>query len=372
MENEHQFLSQIAKLVKDHEDNAKASGENFNIFNVLGLNSKELIHSKFIAMLLNPKGEHEMGMDFFKLFAETISLDKCGEYDFSHVRVETERTFRDGQIDILVTSRDNRHIIIENKIYAGDKNEQLMRYHGFSPNVVILYLTLDGHEPEEQSVKTLVYKKDYFCISYKEHILEWLNKCFQNAQKNPFLCKAVEQYIFLIKQLTKQGRSKSMNDELLNAIAENEKNITAYLGVRKIEPLNVFKHIIMKKTFPKLEEIAKKNDLKVKITFLNDNHNILDVEYGFKFYKESGWGAVYIWFAFAQNLRDLICGIFNTEETNKMKKGWQKEFSLENSDWHWDRTDVLAKLCLSDNDVIKEIEENLKELIPIVDEMVNS
>jgi hypothetical protein len=46
------FLRQIAGINKRYEEIAKATGENFNIFDILNIETKELAHSNFIAIFL--------------------------------------------------------------------------------------------------------------------------------------------------------------------------------------------------------------------------------------------------------------------------------------------------------------------------------
>ena len=54
------LLIQIGAINKSYEKIAKLTGENFNIFEVLGLTTNEVrTHSAFIAELLNPKGSHD-------------------------------------------------------------------------------------------------------------------------------------------------------------------------------------------------------------------------------------------------------------------------------------------------------------------------
>ena len=57
-----QNLNEVTNLIKAEKENTKTNV--FNIFSVLRLETKELIHSKFIAELLNPKGSHGMGSIF--------------------------------------------------------------------------------------------------------------------------------------------------------------------------------------------------------------------------------------------------------------------------------------------------------------------
>ena len=65
------LLSGVSEIKKKYDEIAILTGENFNVFNILGLSTKEVrTHSAFIAELLNPKGSHGQGDTFLKLFVE--------------------------------------------------------------------------------------------------------------------------------------------------------------------------------------------------------------------------------------------------------------------------------------------------------------
>ena len=72
-----------------------------------------------------------------------------------------------------VITNDTQAIIIENKIFAGDQSKQLERYfeiikqEGFE-DIRIIYLSLYGEEPSEQSIGLLKNEKDD--LIYKKHI----------------------------------------------------------------------------------------------------------------------------------------------------------------------------------------------------------
>ncbi len=125
-------------ISEQRKEERRSRGEAFNVFNVIGLWSEEVrLHSAFIAELLNPKGSHGMGDKFLKAFLELI--DKDEEFiDSSKVskdmveryvgrKTETEG----GRIDIIVEDGTNA-LIIENKIYARDQENQLLRYHNYA------------------------------------------------------------------------------------------------------------------------------------------------------------------------------------------------------------------------------------------------
>jgi hypothetical protein len=69
------LLERINSIYKRYDEIAKATGENFNIFQTLELETDEGSHSKIIAELLNPKGSHGRGSEFLELFMEIVGED---------------------------------------------------------------------------------------------------------------------------------------------------------------------------------------------------------------------------------------------------------------------------------------------------------
>ena len=81
MEKLNLLLKQISEIVlkeKILQEEKRKLGENFNIFNVLGLSTSEVrLHSAFIAELLNPNGDHGLGSKFMESFIDNVIEKKC-------------------------------------------------------------------------------------------------------------------------------------------------------------------------------------------------------------------------------------------------------------------------------------------------------
>ena len=126
---------------------------------------------------------------------------------------------------ILITNI-NQCIIIENKIYANDQQNQLKRYETFAKqnfkNHLLLYLTLYGDEASEFSAKD----SDYKLISYGQTMINWLERCVEIAAKNPVIRETLIQYINHLKYLTNNTTLSKMNDEIIEILSLNE-NIDA-------------------------------------------------------------------------------------------------------------------------------------------------
>jgi hypothetical protein len=223
------LYAQVKSVLSKYRKVNELTGENFNVFKILKLESSEVrMHSSFIAELLNPKGSHGQGDIFLRLFIKRFCFKKK-DFDISSCYVEIEKhtgfinedRTEGGRLDIFICDKHNNHIIIENKIYAGDQQNQLVRYNSYSLDADILYLTLDGKKPSENSRGNLVEDEHFKCISYKKNIIDWLVDCRKEMAIFPIIREAITHYINLIKYLTNQTVSSAMQKELTDVIKSN-------------------------------------------------------------------------------------------------------------------------------------------------------
>lgn len=234
--NEIQFLfDKICLLNQTYKKLEDEKGENYNLFKVINMTSNETsVHSAFLADLLNPKGMHHMGDVFLKLFTDEF-LNKMS-FSTKDAIVEQEKyigpvtTTTGGRLDILITDVNKKAIIIENKIYASDQKNQLIRYYNYAEEMTskyeLFYLSLDGIVHDEYKTakcgdKELKEGVNYFTLSYENDILKWLELCRQKVANKPLIRESISHYINLIKFLTNQTLSKDMEKELTNLILEN-------------------------------------------------------------------------------------------------------------------------------------------------------
>ncbi len=229
------------------------SGDNFNIFKVLKLSTSEVrTHSAFLAELLNAQGEHLQGSIFLDLFLETLnqkisSAHFEGKFNnfISNQSNATAEFFAGiktdesgGYIDILIEDKIKNKIIIENKIYAGDQEKQLFRYHHHDQNALLIYLTLEGHEASEYSTNNVLQKDiHYITISYINEIIQWLEKCQCAMVEKPIIRETIKQYLILIKSLTHQSKTNKMDTELIELLLKNDNYESALLIGNAIENL---------------------------------------------------------------------------------------------------------------------------------------
>ncbi|UGU17956.1 PD-(D/E)XK nuclease family protein [Sinomicrobium kalidii] len=224
------LFDKVRTIVKHHTELKQLKGENFNVFDILNLQTNEVrTHSAFLAELLNPKGSHLMGSLFLEDFLAIINHDINGteEFDISTASVLVEAYIgkvekeTGGRIDILLTDSKGNTITIENKIDAGDQENQILRYYNYNESKnTVYYLNKYGDEPSENSKNELESGSDFHIISYRNHIISWLDKCNELAADQPILRESIKQYNILIKKLTNTLENKQ-EMELKKLILDN-------------------------------------------------------------------------------------------------------------------------------------------------------
>lgn len=140
----------------------------FNILEALGVVRQELRHSDFLAFLMDPKGNDDLGDAFVKRLLQRI-LMVAGDVPVSVTPIELERwtlaritVQKEWQyLDILLLDEDHElAVIVENKIGTGEHSDQLQRYidiveqHHPGWRIVPLYLTPSGVAPSHKSAKS--------------------------------------------------------------------------------------------------------------------------------------------------------------------------------------------------------------------------
>ena len=248
------LLEQVTSISKIYNDEAEKTGENFNIFKILKLESAEVrTHSAFLIELLKPKGTHGQGTTFLELFIEEVKEKNERSYNSKfklqnfnihmgvsvspeHIGRINEDHTEGGSIDILISSSNKQKIIIENKIYAGDQKAQLIRYSKFDKEAPLYYLTLkQNQEPSSNSKGELIEGQNYKRISYEKEIINWLENCQANPQNHSLVKETIVQYIHLIKFLTDQTINKEMEKQLVELFTSSIENLNAFYEIYKIK-----------------------------------------------------------------------------------------------------------------------------------------
>lgn len=272
-----ELLEEIGKIYKKEQENKQAeldAGNLFNIFEILHLEHYETkTHSLILAELLNPQGRHGCKDRFLKVFLEKVLEDE-NFLNTTNAIVKIEKGIgqldtdyeQGGRIDILIHDKEKNAIVIENKIYADDQPKQLYRYCRYAQktysNYRVLYLTLDGKDPSENSVngKDITIEANFMCISYQNHIKRWLEECIKVVAEKSNVKNSLNQYLHIIKKLTNQD----METEELETLLSSPENITNVLLIKNTadKAINAYLKEILE---PQLQTIAKALNLECEI-----------------------------------------------------------------------------------------------------------
>lgn len=270
-----QLLSHVLTINKNYDMIAEATGDYYNLFEILKIETNEVKHSAFIADLLDINGYHSQGDKFLRIFINVLrKLNKLPlafpEFNYSCVKTEIEKfigytTYLEGgRIDILISDYSTA-IVIENKIYAADQHNQLIRYDTYArkyKDYKILYLNLEGKAAENQD-----YDIEYINITYREVIIPWLEECIKECVAKPKIRESIAQYIQTIKYLSGMSTNDEKKVEIGKLIASSEEFIRAAQDI--LDSFNYAKAIIQfdfwKSMMDKLSTLS--GDIRFNVTF---------------------------------------------------------------------------------------------------------
>lgn len=144
--------------------------DRFNIFEALGAVRQEVRHSDFLAFLLDPRQNHGLGDLFVKRllqesiaqadFAAPITPIDLDIWDMDEIDVRREWQ----SIDILILDENHKLVVvIENKVYSGEHDDQLSRYvkvvkqHYPGYHIIKLFLTPEGDRASDPGYISISY-----------------------------------------------------------------------------------------------------------------------------------------------------------------------------------------------------------------------
>ena len=389
------LLNEVFHINNKYEEIAKITGENFNVFDILGRSKHENSFSSFIAEMLNPEGAHGRKDIFLKLFYKHVIGDKILNLD-TNIRVNTEFFIGfeeedyeqsddelrfSGRIDILIQHKTlTSLIIIENKIYAPDRKKQLLRYWNFGKSRTnefgLFYLTLDGDKATPISAVHLKPNNSdenqgacYICISYKDHILKWMEESIKETHNFPIVRETLRQYIFLIRKLTNQSKTQEMSEEIQKLITKDSKSfMSASLIAGEFEKtksliLDIFWQRIIK-------EIKTKFALDVKIDFKKENYDLLN-SWCPSIFIPTKKNNVFIGIEplngkhFKSSFNKLFIGIFDPAGENNQGNPFKQWGQTRTTGYDFSSDDILSKIIdPKESEAIKlDILEKVQELM---------
>lgn len=194
-------LDGFIEVKKDAIMHERTVADRFNPFFIMGVSHRETIfHSRIIGELLRPTGTHGHQDLFLHSFFKCFHLEDFVQHitDSNWLVTLEKYTQGLGFIDIYLEHKKARKVIlIENKLFATDQQDQLYRYYSFAKgrgfsdeDIRLIYLTNDGKAPsnlsmDETSAETLKRLADagvFLKRSHARHTRFWIEKCLDRAE----------------------------------------------------------------------------------------------------------------------------------------------------------------------------------------------
>jgi len=220
---------------------------NFDLFKVMGVRSKELVHSNILAALLKPTYPHGLNHSFLNTFTQGIAklAPLNGKALALSVLVsvtdQNVRVFRELEnIDLVIEYPSSKLVIaIENKIWAKEQNLQISRYQEIlstrypEHKIALIYLTTNGRRPETLNLESSV---PVYCMSYAQ-ISKQLN--FVKPQANESAKNFIHQFVSHIEgYMTGSSEVKELCWQIFNKHEDAYKQMVdtyEYCLRRKVE-----------------------------------------------------------------------------------------------------------------------------------------
>ncbi|MDQ7737845.1 PD-(D/E)XK nuclease family protein [Prevotella corporis] len=362
-----ELLSQLLPLHHAEQERLKKEkeeGKCFNVFSALNMCSDEVrLHSRLLATLLNPKANHGLENEFLKSFLIALGLPEdyityCKEQIVERPIGEVTET-TGGRIDIILEDRGHA-VIIENKIYAGDQPNQLLRYHNYGVktfgknNFKLVYLTLYGSDPSASSLGGAHF--NFIKLSYAQDILKLLEKLVKTQPQKP-VHSTVEDYITIIKQLTHQDMDTKYQQSIIEeAIKSDNIDVTSELLLLQKQIGDKLRSDYIIKPLKGLGFNERQDDNGALWKSLNSKRNLFIVIKTDEAYWKEAWIAVASEDKTIPLQPKLDC--FTDEPTQNYPYGWSWISDNEGNNWH----DIAQYPAIGKEEVLKWIKNKISEI----------
>jgi hypothetical protein len=214
------FANEWRKNLHLYRTENMKTAEYLNIFRILNVSHLETkLHTPFLKELLDSDGSHGQGTLFFHALLQQMP-GQPGGVQHENVLSYADSPFDDeyscraeefnkeaGQMDIVINRWSGRRafcIVIENKISAGEQEEQLSRYsreylqkRHVPPerrHLVYLHAKSEDHKPKSGGNTPVVI------LRYQDHIKRMLVQCLPQI-RSEVVKELIKQYIAIIEEL---------------------------------------------------------------------------------------------------------------------------------------------------------------------------
>lgn len=207
-----ELIGQVADIVEEYRSKREQIGLNYNVFTLMDIERREEeTHEYMIYSILNYRNS-DRRKEFIEQFLISMGIPKS----FLREQWTVEREYyteKHGRLDLFFkpSGHGKKCVVVELKVDAEDQPRQLKRYEDYVrvcryQDYRIIYLTLDGRDPEEQSYEGMVHPEWLMRKSFGVDVLNWLEGCIEICQNKNVDAGFMQQYWILLKKLTEEDK----------------------------------------------------------------------------------------------------------------------------------------------------------------------
>ena len=207
-----ELIGQVADIVEEYRLKREQIGLNYNVFTLMDIERREEeTHEYMIYSILNYRNS-DRRKEFIEQFLISMGIPKS----FLREQWTVEREYyteKHGRLDLFFkpSGHGKKCVVVELKVDAEDQPRQLKRYEDYVrvcryQDYRIIYLTLDGRDPEEQSYEGMVHPEWLMRKSFGVDVLNWLEGCIEICQNKNVDAGFMQQYWILLKKLTEEDK----------------------------------------------------------------------------------------------------------------------------------------------------------------------
>lgn len=338
----------------------------FSFMRIFGLEDDELVHSSFLAWLLDPLESHALGSFFIERLLKRTGLE-IEDLDFSNLHVEKEISGDKSRLDIRVFDNCGKfQCIIENKIWSSEGADQTMRlYNDFHDEAyekeLFIFLTLIQKKPKDDHFISVNYEQvlailtellevaegdTRFLIKHYSNTLERLimSEKFEGFSERTQLYYQYYKYTSEIKRAFEKDR-KLLLDTLEKAIKENSWwDENSWKIKRSGGDLAIWKDAWY---------LSKREGVYLQLYM-----HITELGFAIRIYGEPS--------EFAAKLMPILRRLTNEKYPEKIPGGLRKKFSATSSRF----LEKEIRFSPTEKNQIKKILESLNEIIGLFDDTI--
>ena len=238
-----ELIDQAADIVDVYRKKREQIGLDYNVFTLMDIERREEeTHEYMIYSILNYRNPDRQ-KEFIEQFLISMGFPKS----FLREKWTVERehyTENYGRPDLFFkpTGHSRKCVVVELKVDAGDQPRQLKRYEDYVracgyQDFRIIYLTLDGRDPEEQSYEGMVHPEWLMRKSFGVDVLNWLEGCMEICQDNSVDAGFIQQYMILLRKLTEEEKMQDAMENEIAGLIKNSQDLRTCLGIEQALPV---------------------------------------------------------------------------------------------------------------------------------------